>query len=152
MQLQMSSAPTRAVVPCLDRTILLQHSSSENHQISRLESALAILGVSVDSKRLGPARSCLQILYLQHLQAPSVTVANKHLISPLKSALARFLHATPLESALTKKIGGGQVPIGFSIRATPNSSVGSNYPLNRVSAGRGPQATSHGSLATDRRQ
>src|ERR1700751_4016163 len=152
MRLQMSSPQKRTMEPYPYRFTPSPLFSSKNHPISPLESALATYSVSVDFKRFTIAKFYSQPLYLQHLQASSITVANRHLISLLKSALTGRVSATLLESTLAKKMGGGAAPIHFPSEFLPNYSVGSTHPLNMVDAGHRPQATGRRSPATGHRQ
>ena len=61
------------------------------------------LSLSAVNCRLSPSLSPLECALTSHSQV----IENTATLSPLESALTRFRAVTPLESALTKKTGGG---------------------------------------------
>src|SRR6266566_4386444 len=71
-----------------------------------------------------------QLLYNPHLRAPLGSAGNKGLITPLESALTKNSPASRLESALTKRWGGGGkggLAVGAQGISCPRISVPVNF-------------------------
>jgi hypothetical protein len=62
---------------------------------------------TAENKGLTPARLLCKPFYHQHLQEPLATAHSKGFITSLESTLTENTPATPLECAVTKKVGEG---------------------------------------------
>jgi hypothetical protein len=89
--------------------------------LNPVESALARLLGSADSKALIAANILPQLLYFLHFRDPLGSAHSKELINPVESALAENLPATPVESALTKIRGVGAPVFKELTSALPGS-------------------------------